>query len=278
VLASPVFTSRARAWDGAALDVYRMPTIECHTSHEDHLVSVQATGGANLYQRRCGHETQKRLGKGEVIVTPAGEPKVWRRVGEGIVLVLEIKARFLDRVLAHATGRCAVRAELRDNFGVRDPFVENCAHVLWDELRGERLGGRMYAEAAITQLGLHLLRQYGTANAPPDPVVRISAHKLRHAKDYVEENLGEDLTVQAIARAAAMSPFHFAHAFSAAEGMPPHQYVMRRRLQKAKSLLRTTDLTLAQIAQRVGYASASHFCVAFQKATQVPPGAYRRAP
>jgi AraC family transcriptional regulator len=273
-----VFTSRAHAWDGAVLDVFRMPSIECHTAHENHLVSVQASAGANLYQRRCGHETQKNLAKGEVIVTPAGEPKIWRRAGEGIVLVLEIKASFLDSVLAHATGRSGTRAELRDNFGVHDPFVESCAHVLCDELRGDRLGGRMYAEATITQLALHMLRQYGTVNAPPESAVRISAHKLRQAKDYVEENLAEDLTIQAIARVAGMSPFHFAHAFSAAEGMPPHQYVMRRRLHKAKSLLRTTDLTLMEIAQRVGYANASHFCVAFQKLTQVPPSAYRKAP
>jgi AraC family transcriptional regulator len=277
VLPGPVFSSRPRAWTGASLDVFRIASLDCVTALPDHLISVQVSGGASLYQRRGRQEVQKQMSQGEVIITPAGEPKVWRRVGEGTVLVIEVNAGFLDGVLEQATGRSGARAELRDNFGIRDAYIERCATAMWEELRDGQLGGRMYAEATITQLAVHLLRHHAGVQVPSEMPQRISSHKLRIAKAYIEENLGADLAVEVIARAAGMSAFHFAHAFSDAVGMPPHRYVMRRRLEMAKALLRETQLPLGQIAQRVGYSSASHFSVGFQKLMQLSPSEYRKA-
>ncbi|MEO7133691.1 MAG: helix-turn-helix transcriptional regulator, partial [Vicinamibacterales bacterium] len=91
----------------------------------------------------------------------------------------------------------------------------------------------------------------------------------------VEENLGEELSVESIAREVGMSAFHFAHAFRAATGLPPHKYLMQRRMEHAKSLLRETDLSLTEIALRVGYSSSSHFCVGFQKLIHTTPSHYR---
>jgi AraC family transcriptional regulator len=215
---------------------------------------------------------------GEVIVTPAGEPKSWRREGAGTVLVIAVSPAFLDGVLEQASGRHGAHSELLDNFGTRDARIEAIAGTLWDELQEERLGGRMYADAAFTQLALHLLRQYSSFQPSVETAVPISAYKLRSAMSFIQANLGENLTVIAIARAIGMSPFHFAHAFRAATGLPPHKFVMQRRLEMAKSLLRTTKLSLTDIAQRVGYSSPSHFSAGFQRLARVSPSDYRKRP
>ena len=107
---------------------------------------------------------------------------------------------------------------------------------------------------------------------------RIPVHKLRCALAYVETHLAGDLRVQELARAVGMSTFHFAHAFRQAAGMPPHRYVMDRRIARGKSLLRGTVLTLDEIAQRVGYSSQSHFSTAFRKTVGIAPSAFRRQP
>jgi AraC family transcriptional regulator len=73
-----------------------------------------------------------------------------------------------------------------------------------------------------------------------------------------------------------MSAFHFAHAFREATGVPPHRYVIQRRIERAKQLLRGSELSLTEIAQRVGYSSASHFSVGFRKMTRVAPSEYRK--
>jgi AraC family transcriptional regulator len=105
---------------------------------------------------------------------------------------------------------------------------------------------------------------------------RIPAHKLRCTLAYVEAHIAGDLRVEALARAVGMSAFHFAHAFRQATGVPPHRYVMEKRIARGKDLLRETELTLDEIAQRVGYSSQSHFSVAFRKTVGIAPSAFRR--
>jgi AraC family transcriptional regulator len=145
-------------------------------------------------------------------------------------------------------------------------------------LRSDLLGSRMYAQALCMQFGLHLLRNYASAPLCSDCPVRISSHKLRLARAFIEDRISEDLNVETIAREVGMSPFHFAHAFKAATGMPPHRFVMLRRLEAARALLRNTRLPLAEIAERVGYSSASHFSAGFHKLAGMSPTAYRKDP
>jgi AraC family transcriptional regulator len=273
----PLHSSRSRAWTGVTLDLYRLGDLEFCGSHPEHLVSVQFTNCPRLYQRRNGRVAERPMLAGEIVVTPAGDPKSWRREGAGIVLLMGISPVFLDDLMEQATGQ-AGHVELLDNFGTRDTQIEALARALCGELRGERLGGRMFAQAACLQLGLHLLRHYASAPLRGESPLRMSAHKLRMARNYIEDELAQDLNVETIARAVGMSPFHFAHAFKAATGLPPHRFVMLRRFEAAKSLLRNSSLPLAEIAERAGYSSASHFSAGFHKIALMSPTEYRKNP
>jgi len=73
-----------------------------------------------------------------------------------------------------------------------------------------------------------------------------------------------------------MSAFHFAHLFKQTTGLSPYRYVIELRLERAKSLLRSTELPITEIAQQVGYWNNSHFAVAFHRATGVTPRDFRR--
>ena len=101
-------------------------------------------------------------------------------------------------------------------------------------------------------------------------------YKLQRVTDYIQDNLREELTLENISQTLSMSPYHFAHAFRQALGLPPHRYVISCRIDRAKSLLRNTDLSVTEIAHQVGYASQSHFSVAFHKVTGQTPRRYRR--
>jgi len=98
---------------------------------------------------------------------------------------------------------------------------------------------------------------------------------LKRATEYIEENLAEDLSLAAVAGAANLSPYHFARLFKASTGFSPHQYVIRRRVERARLLLATTDRPLAFIAQEVGFASGSHLARHFRRLLGVPPSDYR---
>jgi AraC family transcriptional regulator len=89
--------------------------------------------------------------------------------------------------------------------------------------------------------------------------------------------LAEDVPLEDMAAAAYLSPFHFARLFKKVTGMSPHAYLAALRLERAQTLLATTDLSITEVSARVGYTSSSHFAKAFRQATGLSPRAFRAA-
>ena len=104
----------------------------------------------------------------------------------------------------------------------------------------------------------------------------LARHLLR-ARDLVDSAYAEPLDLEALARAAHVSPRHFSRSFRRTFGETPHQYLLTRRLERARHLLRTTDRSVAQICLDVGFASVGSFTTTFRRRVGVTPTAYRRA-
>lgn len=100
------------------------------------------------------------------------------------------------------------------------------------------------------------------------------ARHLVRARDLADRNYAEPLTVADMARAAHLSPAHFSRAFRRAFGESPHQYLLTRRLERAASLLRTTDWTVADICVAVGLTSVGSFTTSFGRMFGKSPTAY----
>jgi AraC family transcriptional regulator len=94
--------------------------------------------------------------------------------------------------------------------------------------------------------------------------------------DYIHENSHADLRLEDLAQVAEMSLFHFARLFRAAMGVSPHRYLMNRRLQQAKPLLRLGTRTVAEIAAETGFSDAGHFARAFRRYVGVSPTAWKQ--
>lgn len=99
----------------------------------------------------------------------------------------------------------------------------------------------------------------------------------RRLMEYIDNRLAEPISLGELAAYAALSEYHFARMFRESFGMPPHQYVLARRLELARKLLRDGELPLGEIALACGFASASHFSNRFRAAVGATPGAYRAA-
>ena len=99
---------------------------------------------------------------------------------------------------------------------------------------------------------------------------------MRRLVDFIEENLDRDLSLEVIAAEAEISPLYLPRAFKTAVGQSPHQYVLRRRIQKARNLLTNTDAPIADIALAVGFSSQSHLSNWFLRLVGVSPASYRR--
>ena len=123
---------------------------------------------------------------------------------------------------------------------------------------------------------MHLLRNYSTATKLTNGASsKLPRYKLQRVIDYINDNLRDDLTLHKISAILSMSPYHFAHAFKQATGLAPHRYVIQRRVERAKSLLRETDLSITEIAHQVGYANQSNFSAVFHQFTAQTPRSFR---
>ena len=105
----------------------------------------------------------------------------------------------------------------------------------------------------------------------------LAAYQRRQLVDMIEQQLAEPLNIGQLAAHCALSPYHFARMFRQSFGVPPHQYLLARRLARARDLLRNSAMGLGDIALACGFASASHFANRFKQTLGGTPGEYRAA-
>lgn len=152
--------------------------------------------------------------------------------------------------------------------GGLDPLLLQLA--LNAEAAGE--GATLYRETMARATAAHL----AATVAPMAPeIAAIDDRRLRRAVTHIRDNLGDDLSLDTLAAEAGMTGDRFARAFKSATGDTPLQYVISARIEAAAVLLTTTDLPVAEVAYRVGYADAARFGQQFRRRMGTTPAAYR---
>jgi len=105
----------------------------------------------------------------------------------------------------------------------------------------------------------------------------LSRQVLQRACDHIDRHLGDEMSLSAIARVAGMSRFHFARLFRASTGHSPMAYLLRRRIERSKSLLGRRDLAICEIAATLGFSDQSHFSRTFRKIEGMTPKQFARS-
>lgn len=135
----------------------------------------------------------------------------------------------------------------------------------------------LYLESAVTLLGVHLLSQCTKSATRLEQAADNRAPRhIRRAIDYIEARLEGDLRLSEIADAVGMGVYAFARAFKAEMGRSPYQYIVARRLSRARDLLASSDRPIADIAYAAGFSSQSHLTDTFRRRLGITPGRYRR--
>jgi len=277
VLPDPLLSTRARGWNGLTVELQSFSDVDAVVQTADHVIAVHLAGSVNVHRTRDGRTQSRTLNVGDVTITPSGPPTRWRQAGHSMVILVRLAPSYIRSV---AGDECALdpdRFEIQGRFTTRDACIENIAHRLLAGLELEGTDSRLYVDALACELAIHLVREHTTACAGTVwSMARLSPHKLRRAVEYIDDNLRSDLTLASLAESVALSPGHFAHAFRQATGVTPHRYVLERRVERAKTLLRTSDMPITEIADRVGCSSPSHFSVLFHRITGLTPRQFRK--
>jgi AraC family transcriptional regulator len=169
-------------------------------------------------------------------------------------------------------------AELVPRFAIVDPMLEQLALALSAALRDCTIEDGLYVDTIAQMLAVHLAREHSSRSkrvrVPALPTV--SGRRMHRLLEFIEENLECSLSLTALAAVVDLRPLYFARAFKNALGRSPHQYVLSRRIARAQELLRTTEMTVTDIAAAVGFASHSHLSFWMRRVVGISPAAYRR--
>lgn len=173
----------------------------------------------------------------------------------------------------------SVEQSLLHEAGLRAPGFAPHVGALDPALLGLALGAEAFASGGtLYRETMHraLAAQLAQVLAPPPPEsVAVSDQRLRRVLAYIHDQLADDLSLAAMADLAAMNQTHFSKAFKKALGLSPLQYVIKARLERAAVLLRSTDLTVADVAWRVGYGDLSRFGQHFKRQFGTTPARFR---
>jgi AraC family transcriptional regulator len=212
---------------------------------------------------------------GSILVVPAGNPTWWRWSSHSDSLHVFLDPELVARVAAE--GFDPARASVPPLDGLDLPQLRAAMLAVNEELTADATGGRLAAESLANVLAVHLLRHLSA----PRRLERgrdgvLPRGRLRAVVEYIEEHLDGCLTLAQIAAAAHLSAYHFARQFRATTGLPPHQYVILRRVERARQLLQTgSDLSLAEVAAEAGFSDQSQFSHHFKRLVGVTPGQFR---
>jgi len=144
------------------------------------------------------------------------------------------------------------------------------------ELTAGAAGGPLAAESLANVLAVHLIRHLLAPRKPwRGRDGALPRGRLRAVVAYVEDHLDAGPTLEQIAAVVHLSPYHFARQFKTATGLPPHEYLIARRVERAKQLLQGGDLSLAEVAAYAGFSDQSQFSRHFKRLVGVTPRQFR---
>ncbi|MCO6688643.1 MULTISPECIES: helix-turn-helix transcriptional regulator [Pseudomonas] len=238
-----------------------------------HTLSCYIADGTGTFRR------QRPGDKGapdKLCVMPAGQESNWVVNGAIRLAHLYVSETQFALGCVRLLDREPRELQLREATFLDDPQQAKRFRQLitldWDE-PGERLLASSLAHeivdhALLNQVGL---RQGLRLKGGLAPSLR------RQLVDYIEAHLDQPITLGELALRCNLSEYHFARMFRASFGLPPHQYLLARRLHRACQLLRLGVMPLGEIALLCGFASASHFSNRFRQAVGATPGEYRTA-
>ncbi len=277
-------------WQDVHLEIFQQPEFEI--AEHQHTMHVIACGLPSITAERSpdqplsdasgerwldGKRISEKRNKGDIAIIPADVPHRcnWNTTVQFMVLAIE------PALLQHVGHEWVNpnRIELVPQFMTQqDVLIQGIFLALREELELGGIGGDLLVDSLKTALAIHLLRNYCTTTPKLFSYSQgLSPAKLTLVIDYIHAHLQQDLSVKEIAAIAQISQYHFLRLFKQKMGITLHQYILQRRVERAKALLQHSPLSLADIALRVGFCDQSHLTRAFKRMVGMTPRQFLNA-
>ena len=168
------------------------------------------------------------------------------------------------------------QVELAPRFDLKDGPLEHMLRGLLAVTEEGERAERLVAELMVNAVCVHLAKRYAVSKL--DTARRrggLPPARLKRVLEYIEGNLDKSITLSGLAKTAEMSVYYFSALFKQSTSLSPHRYVLRRRIQKARQLLRETNASVLEVGLSVGFERQNNFARAFRRLTGVSPRYFR---
>ena len=192
-------------------------------------------------------------------------------------LMFHIPKLALDEIAEDAGAQKISTLQAPDGWRTHDPVVGRLQDYILDTLASPDQSSRMLQDHVMLGLGAHFAQAYGGMTKSTPHQGGLAPWQESRAKEFIAANLSQQISLQDIADACGLLLAHFSRAFKTSVGMTPHDWLQTGRIRRAKDLLLSAKLDLADIALDCGFADQSHFTRIFSRLNGVGPGAWRRA-
>jgi AraC family transcriptional regulator len=235
------------------------------------VISLHVGPSVSVDCRRGGERHRGTTIHGDLEIIPPNLGGVWELKSRDTALVIGLKLRVLERFVREA-GEDPGKLRVSNRFQARDPQIEHIGWALKAEMEAGYPSGRPYMDALATGLAARIVRHHSSL-ARNSRAIRAAmpGRKLKAVLSYIEDNLGRDLGLRDIAQVAGLSVSHFKTMFRKSLGVPPHQYLIRRRVERAASQLRLEKIPIGQIALEDGFCHQSHLALHTRRVLGLTP-------
>ena len=244
-------------------------------------IAYCASGAATIRRRVDGEAAERaELRPRHFGMVPDARTSSWQLDGAPDIQLVYLRQGLVHELAASEFGAEPDQIEFDYRLGFSDGLLEQLVSTLLGELRRNTSlpSNGLYADHLVRLIVLHVLRTRSTlGNTALSTASDATSARLVAVCDRIEESLDGDLSLARLASDVGLRAHTLATAFRRVYGVPLHQYVIARRVERAKALLRNGDLAVAEVALATGFASQSHLTTAFTRVVHVTPARYRAA-
>jgi AraC family transcriptional regulator len=244
---------------------------------ENALLGIHIGPAARLDCRRDGKRFSGTAVHGDIDIIPPHTPSHWEMHDQNDAALVVGVPQTLLRTVAQEAGFDPARLELHNRFQIRDSELEALGWAMKLEMELRYPSGRLYMDGLALAMASRMIARHSSfANASCARSRGLTGHLLKRVLLFIEDQLAEELTLARIAGVAGISSSHLSALFRLSMRMSVRQYVIQRRIERAKALLLHDGLLMADVAAAAGFAHQSHLARHMRRAAGVSPRAMRR--
>ena len=273
--ARPLLDSRFSPWKGLVVEKHSIGAVEVPEHvHSTFCLHMQTSGPVEMEWQSDGRQAKEITSAGSMILLAPGTKDAvrWNRSSRRLIISMD------DELIRHASAELEFKQP--PTFETRWAFKDTQLQLILAEIEREMEDnwsmGQLYGDMLGMSLSLAVVRKYGHAGiSPSDLYGSLPKARLARVFAYMEECSHANLRLADLAEVAGTSVFHFARMFRETTGLPPHKYLLLKRIEKAKILLRASRQNTLEIALATGFTNPSHFAKTFRQIVGASPSEWK---